>query len=139
MSQYNPECIAEMGWRQGCILPVNMVKQLKDDGKIRLPENISESDLLIVVSHDCDIANSSFDAEPYVEIVLARNVTVDKKNGSLFWGRNPRRFQFSTQSEELLYEISIHDRFIINRNLLSCNKPGTQQILLKDVVRQICQ
>lgn len=137
MSQYNPECIAEMGWRQGCILSVDMVKQLQEDEKIRLLKDISDSDLLIVVSHDCDIANSSFDAEPYVEIVLARNITVDKKNGSLFWGRNPRRFQFLTQSEELLYEISIHDRFFINRNLLLCNKPGTQQILLKDVVRQI--
>jgi len=68
MSQANPERIAQLGWRQGYILPVGMVKNLQEDSDKRLPKDINESDLFIVVSHDCDIANSSFEAEPDVEL-----------------------------------------------------------------------
>jgi len=136
MSQVNPELITQLGWRQGCILPVGMVRNLQEDSEKGLPKNIDESDLLIVVSHDCDIANSSFEAEPDVELKLARSVAIQNQNGALFWGRNPRKFQFLLQSE--LYEISVHDRFFIPRYLLSHNAPDTERSPTKDITKQIC-
>lgn len=137
MSQANPEFIAQLGWRQGCILPVDMVRNLQESSEKGLPRNINELDLLIVVSHDCDVTNSSFEAEPDAEFILARCVPIETKNASLFSGRNPRRFQFLVQSEQL-YEISIHDRFLIPRQLLTHNAPDVERKLIKDLVKQIC-
>jgi hypothetical protein len=138
MSGSNAKSIAEIGWRQGSILPMIIVNMLKENSVAGLPEDIKDLDLLIVVSHDCDIANSSFEAEPYAEIILARYLPVDKKNGQFFWGRHPRIFQFLTQSKELLYEISIHNKFSISRNLLLDSEPDTQRNIPKEIAKQIC-
>lgn len=136
MSQANPESIALLGWRQGCILSRDMVTKLQENNEKKLPENISESDLLIVVTHDCNVVNRSFEAEPQVELLLARFLPIQNKNASLFWGRNPRRFQFLVQSE--LYEISVHDRFFIPRYTLLYNTPDTERSLTQDITKQIC-
>ncbi|MEH1996979.1 hypothetical protein [Nostoc sp.] len=137
MSQVNPEFIAQSGWRQGSILPVDIVKKLQENSEIGFPKDINESDLFLVVSHDCDVTNTSFETEPDVEIKLARFVSVKDKDASLFWGRNPRKFQFFVELEQL-YEISIHERFFISRHFLLYNRPDTKINLAKDVIKQIC-
>lgn len=143
----NPKCIAQLGWRQGCILSKNMVIQLQSDSEKEvikgvsesekeIIKGVSESDLLIVVTHDCDLVNDSFEDEPEIEVVLARSVPT--KNALLFWGKNPRRFQFELQSEQLLYEIWIHDRVFLPRNLLLNDSPDSERELEATLIKQIC-
>lgn len=136
MSQDNPECIPRLGWQQGSILPGDMVIELKKNSEKELLKSVKQLDMLIIVSHDCDIANRSFEAEPMVELMLARFLPIQSKNASLFSGRNPRKFQFLCQSGQL-YEISIHDRFSISRRLLLSNAPDIRKPA-KDVIKQIC-
>ncbi len=132
----NPELSAEsfgqLGWRQGSVLPLSLVHTLKEQK--RLPSDINDQDLLIIVSHDCDLNNPRFEAEPNVELLLAGLSA--EKNGSYSWGKNPRKFQFLSNSQ--LYEASVHDRFTILRSLLLGHKPDAERPLEHEVARQIC-
>jgi hypothetical protein len=75
---------------------------------------------LIVLSHDCDLVNESYEAEPYVELVVAVPKETKDRNGVLFNGRNPRKLQFLAQEngEERLYEIDIHAKYRVDRRIL---------------------
>lgn len=144
--QTDPKYIAQLDWRQGCIFSRNMVIQLQSDGEeiikgISVSEKeiikgAKESDLLIVVTHDCNLVNDSFENEPEIEVVLARSVST--KNASLFWGKNPRKFQFELQSEQFLYEICVHDRVFLPRNLLLNHSPDLERVLEASLRKQIC-
>ena len=81
----NASTLHDSEWRQGTIVPHSLVEHL--------PPTVGADDLLILISHDCDIVNPSYEQEPYVEYVLARKVPVESKDGRLFHGKNPRRLQ----------------------------------------------
>lgn len=85
-----------------------------------LPRSVTADSKLIVISHDCDLVNPSLEAEPYVEIVVARPKTSDQRNSLLFYGKNPRRVQFFAQEagDRRLYEINIHEKFRLDRRIL---------------------
>lgn len=134
--QPSPERIAQLGWRQGCIFSENMVIQLQSGSEKEIIKGVSELDLLIVVTHDCDLVNLSFEDEPTIEVVVARSVST--KDASLFWGRNPRKFQFELQPGQLLYEIRVHNRFPLPRQLLLNNSPDTERKLEANLTKQIC-
>ena len=66
---FNAETIVENGWRQGAILGHN----LSDEARKHAPNEIefSDGDLIVAVSHDCDIANHDISKEPLVEVIRA--------------------------------------------------------------------
>lgn len=70
-------------WRQGHILPPEAVQAL---GLIH-PET-PEITCVVVISHDCDLANANLQAEPHVEVIVGREP--QKGNGSFFWAKSPR-------------------------------------------------
>jgi hypothetical protein len=135
-SELSAESFGQLGWRQGCILPLSLVHTLKKQE--RLPSNITDQDLLIIVSHDCDLNNPRFEAEPNVELLLARNFPSAKQDGALFFGKNPRKFQFLSNSNQLLYEISAHDRLIVPRSSLLEHMPYEERHLDQEGTKQIC-
>ncbi len=56
-----PAWSRRIGWRQGHILPEEAVSALRLG---------SDADTLVmVVSHDCDLANTNLDIEPFVEVI----------------------------------------------------------------------
>lgn len=127
--------IKASGWRQGSVLPTALIAGI--DG---LPPNIDGSqDLLIVVSHDCDVTNSDIDAEPYVEIVPARVVADAQKDGNRYWGKNPRRYQFSATAagQEVHFEICVHDMIRMPRTLLAGHVPDSTRAVNSGCVRSI--
>lgn len=145
VSQTDPKYIAQLDWRQGCIFSKNMVIQLQNDDEIiksvsesekKIIKGANESDLFIVITHDCDLVNESFENEPEIEVVLARSVTTE--NASQFWGKNPRKFQFKLQPEQLLYGICVHDRVFLPRNLLLNHSPDSERELEATLKKQIC-
>ena len=101
-------------WRQGTVVPHDLLP----DGTLPIPTTTGGK--LIVLSHDCDLVNESYEAEPYVELLVAVPKDARDRNGVLFNGKNPRKLQFLAQEkgEERLYEIDIHGKFRADRRIL---------------------
>ncbi len=102
-----------------------------------LPTSVTTGGKLIVLSHDCDLVNKSYEAEPYVEFLVALPRETKDRNGLLFNGKNPRKLQFLAQEngEERLYEIDIHDKYRAERRILEeGSKDASITIHERDVV-----
>lgn len=111
MQPGNPQEIIRRGWCQGSVLPADFSQELVDEGELTAD---SSADLLIVITHDCDLVNLAYNAEPFVEILHAAPAS---KNGNLFHGKNPRKIQFETGTgnETDVFEVSIHRRYLVER------------------------
>jgi hypothetical protein len=61
--------LRDYGWRQGSLIP----SELRDGVTLREgAQGLEELDVLMVISHDCDVVHGSLEAEPVVEIIGAR-------------------------------------------------------------------
>ncbi len=75
--------------------------------------------LLILLTQDCDILHDDYEAEPSIELHIARPIA--EKNGNLLHAKNPRRLQFTLGQRH--YEIKIHEKCIAPRNCLLGHVP----------------
>ena len=73
----------ETFWRQGCVLTESTATAL---GLVH--ESDPACTCVMVVSHDCDLANDNLVTEPDVEAIVGR--TVDKEVGNYAWAKAPR-------------------------------------------------
>jgi hypothetical protein len=115
--------IADLGWRQGSVLGLQLVAEA-----IKLkPDRVTSesSDLLIVTSHDCDIANGSLKKEPVVEILRAA-VSRLKPDGKFQHDRNPRELHLvcEVEGQQVNLRSNIHERWFIPRELLAQEPPS---------------
>jgi hypothetical protein len=137
MSQLSgdPGQIKKDGWRQGSVLPTSLVNALRR-AKF-LPDTVGLDDVVIVVSHDCDVTNGSFDTEPTVELLPLSIVT---KGDSRFGFNNPRRYQFKDNGSgtEFLFVASIHDRRSVSRAALLGYTPDIGRGLETENVKRLC-
>jgi hypothetical protein len=108
--------VKALGWRQGSILSRNLLKAVLE--KQELGE--LEADVGVVVSHDCDVTNSSWEAEPNVELLVGRMVKDPDK--SLWWRKNPRRLQIP--HEGVFLEFRVRDRIVVEREYLVGEEPA---------------
>jgi hypothetical protein len=107
------------GWRQGSIVPADLVDSLRQDGEAEIPGDA----LLLVASHDCDVTNASFTAEPDVEFLVARPVA--QVNGTFTRGKNPRRLHLEilTPDGPRPFDLAAGDRFRMSRRQLLGRRP----------------
>lgn len=91
-----------------------------------------ESVTAVIISQDCDIVNSSYEAEPYVEILLFS--TVPFIDGNLTYGKNARRIQVVLNRPNQVLESSIHTRRQIDRKLLENHSPGLDVDISQDTI-----
>jgi hypothetical protein len=70
-------------WRQGHVLTTEAIQALG----LSHPET-PDSICVIVISHDCDLANHDLQVEPNVEIIIGRHLP--EGNGNYFWAKAPR-------------------------------------------------
>lgn len=70
-------------WRQGHLLTTAAIQALG----LSLPET-PDSTCVVVISHDCDLANDSLQIEPDVEVIVGRHLP--KGDGNFFWAKAPR-------------------------------------------------
>lgn len=120
---FDADAIASRGWRQGAVLGDTVAERARAVAPDDL--DLHDDDLIIIVSHDCDIVNFSLEKEPVVEViraVLLNRETVDKQQVG---GRNPRSVQFSVSidDQEFVVRCSIHDRWNVPRDLLCTERP----------------
>lgn len=118
-------------WRQGTVLP----HKLLPDGI--LPSSVTADTKLVIISHDCDLVNDSYELEPFMEFFVAWPKPNEARNGVMAKGKNPRRLQFSAEEngEPRLYEIDVHEKHRVNRRILeSGTRDKTFKIAAKDVL-----
>lgn len=122
------DVILENKWRQGSVLPMNLLESLVTDKTI---EQIVPGHIYLIASHDCDIVHHNFQTEPDVEVVYgALNAPHD---GNLSWGKNSRKLQLEVmKGEEVkLLHLRTRDRFRFERHKLKNFEPDTE-IYLND-------
>jgi hypothetical protein len=118
-------------WRQGVVLPHELVPEGA------LPKSATTDSKLVVISHDCDLVNPSFEAEPYLEVFVARPKTDAARNSLLFNGKSPRKLQFFAQEStgRQLYEINVNEKFRLDRRILQAgSRDKTISINPEDVL-----
>jgi hypothetical protein len=114
----------ESEWRQGTVLAHKLLPDRV------LPPSVTTETRLVIISHDCDLVNGSYLAEPFLEFFVARPKPNDARNGLMFKGKNPRKLQFFAEenSESRLYEIDVHEKYRVDRQIL---ETGTRDKTIK--------
>ena len=111
--------LLESEWSQGTVVPHDLLPFGT------LPTSVPTDAKLIVLSHDCDLVNLSYEAEPFVELFVARPRAAENRDDLLFNGKNPRKLQFFAQAngETRLYEIDVHEKYRVDRRILEKVQP----------------
>ncbi len=127
--------IEQSGWRQGSFIQsCDIDKILGSSEGSYCRDNIA----LLVASQSCDLVHHCIEAEPYVEVSIAREVR--SENGNLTYGKNPRRLHMSAEAlvpgERKSYELIAHEKVKVSRRLLAELKPD-QNIRLESTVEAV--
>lgn len=97
-------------WRQGCLVERHLLEQV---GVVLASD---QTQYVVVISHDCDIANDDLALEPCVEVIPA--VPVDQPEGGVIHGQSPRKLH-------LVYDIGEGDRLCVE--LRACDKESVRK------------
>lgn len=113
-----PEWSRDTPWRQGQLLGIEAVEALG----FAHPEFPTDS-AVVVISHDCDLANDNLKAEPFVEVVIGRKLATAK--GDFAWGKSPRtlHLEYSQSGAPVFIELVATDKVCIDKNLLASFVP----------------
>jgi hypothetical protein len=79
----------ETPWRQGHLLTPEAALAFR----FSHPES-PDSTCVVVISHDCDLANDALPIEPDVEVIVGRRV--QKGDGNYYWAKAPRTLHIDT-------------------------------------------
>jgi hypothetical protein len=103
-------------WKQGSVLAKENFPTLGLANEI-------DADLVVAVSHDCDIANDNLVAEPAVEFIVAR--IVDEQNGNYALGKNPRtlHLDYRCEGEPIVVELIAASKISIPKDSLEALQP----------------
>jgi len=113
--------VGRNGWRQGSVLAGESLDILGAEGVYPpSPECVA-----LILSHDCDVVNASFDKEPQVELIWLS--PREKPDGRMTLGKNSRclHLELATPSARgEWFEASARNRFILPRPLLQSIAPS---------------
>jgi hypothetical protein len=86
-----PQWSRETPWRQGHVLCA------KARAALKLRHADADATCVVIISHDCDLANDDLNAEPEVEVIIGR--VVSAANGNYSWGKAPRTLHLPMQRD----------------------------------------
>lgn len=129
-----PQEVRDHGWRQGCFLPVEALRELlEEQGKTGFQQGI-------IVSQDCDLLHGCFATEEWVEVLLLSAVT--KTNGNFTQGKSSRCFHFAArdpQGAEACFECRPWNRVLMRRELLAQHPPSSELRLQSPELRTLIE
>lgn len=104
-------------WRQGQVLDSAAATAL---GLVNALEGAT---IVVVISHDCDLANDDLDVEPNVEVIVGRQVMI--ANGNCTWGKAPRTLHFPMfhQGSEIIVELVATAKHTVKKSDLAQSDP----------------
>ncbi|TAH55292.1 MAG: hypothetical protein EWM51_03145 [Treponema sp.] len=117
-----PEEIRQNGWRQGDLIVGDCIAPLLASSIDFLDCETACTDVLLLISQDCDLVSDTLDKEPYAEFLAGRFIA--SCDASLRFGRNPRTLHLEAISRSV--EFSIHDRFRVLKE--SLNEYGIRMV-----------
>ncbi len=122
---FDVELIERAGWRQGSVLPPDMLTLAGKHAPPGLARALTSADWLIVTSHDCDVVNPKLVNEPEVEILRAV-VAQGAPDKQMLNGRSPRTLCFTSVAGEVpvVLRASVHERWTVPRELLLAGAPA---------------
>lgn len=119
--------IKNNGWKQGaCLLVTESTKIYPYTQELPLP-----SGLYVLLSHDCDILNSSQQKEPVVELIHAKEIT--KCINEFTSGKNPRQLHIDIIQGKHHLEFLPHNRLFITRKYLEIHPANKIEITEKQL------
>ena len=110
----------ETAWRQGSFLPQAAVAHfgLKNDRD-------AAATCVVVISHDCDLANDDLSAEPEAEVIVGREVGA--LNGNFAWAKAPRTLHATAMREDqaLAVELLATRKVALPKDQLAAFEPDS--------------
>lgn len=105
-------------WRQGHVLSREVVQSLDLVDPTKL-----ESTCVVVISHDCDLANDNLQNEPNIEVIIG--CYPEKENGNYFWAKAPRTLHLPTlrQNVPTLIELNATAKQFIPKEVIAAFEP----------------
>ena len=125
--------IRRQGWRQGSVVPADLVRQMSDVPPGTPPDG--NGIYWLVLSHDCDIVHHDLGAEPNIEIISF--TTVESPDGNLLHGKNPRRLHLSDPSGTRHFEFEAKSRRFCSRKHLAKLPPDLQMRFSNGQIRDL--
>jgi hypothetical protein len=107
-------------WRQGHVLPPEAIQALG----LSHP-NVPDSTCVVVISHDCDLANDDLQSEPSVEIIVG--CYLKKGDGNYFWAKAPRILHLEALHDGVpaVVELIATSKHFIPKQVLAAFTPDT--------------
>jgi len=111
-------------WRQGHLLSPEAALAVG----LSHPES-PDLTCVVVISHDCDLANDALQIEPNVEVIVGRRV--QKGDGNYFWAKAPRTLHIDAQHGdfEAVIELVATAKQTIPKQVLAAFPPDTSYAL----------
>lgn len=105
-------------WRQGHVLTMEAAERLG----LRHPET-PDATCVVVISHDCDLANDNLQVEPDVEVIVGRRLP--KGDGNYYWAKAPRTLHaaFSQGDTEVVVELVATSKRLVAKEELAAFFP----------------
>lgn len=117
----------ETPWRQGYVLTAVSAQQLG----LMHPDGEADDPIVLVVSHDCDLA-ASIQMEPDCEVILGRHI--EAPDGAYTNAKSPRKLHLSFSGGEVrvIAEFIATDKRKINKASITQHTPSTNVRLTRD-------
>lgn len=105
-------------WRQGQVLDATAATALGLQNSVGAGATI-----VVVISHDCDLAIDNLVVEPHVEVIVGRQVLV--ANGNCTWGKAPRTLHIPMlhQGSEIIVELVATAKHTVQKSDLAQSDP----------------
>lgn len=101
MSEQAPQWwTRETNWRQGHVLPPEATAHFE----LTNPAEPAAT-CVVVVTHDCDLANDNLEVEPFVEVIVGR--TVENASGNFTWAKAPRTLHYPVEREGVAAHVEL--------------------------------
>ena len=105
-------------WRQGHVLTADACRALG----LSHSTNVADT-CVVVISHDCDLANDNLVTEPNVEVIIGR--VVDTTSPAFTRTKNPRRLHMESRRDDIrvAIELDATAKRLIPKSRLATSSP----------------
>jgi hypothetical protein len=89
-----------------------------------IPENEKNTKIVVIVSHDCDLAFEDFETEPFAEILIGNPIPICDVN--MVYAKNPRilHLEFDSGDKRMALEFTASEKKRVDRRLLLDHLPS---------------
>lgn len=107
-------------WRQGSVVPEGAIP-IEAAGSSSAAANV-----LVVISHDCDLAEDDLEAEPFVELMRAEPVTAAEPHNTHAKSPNTLDLEIVFEGETQALRLRAYHKLSVLKKDLACVRPDSR-------------